>query len=90
MSMKRNRLKVLMLLMMGGASFVGAKMNSKEIEDVLHIMNETKVESTTLLALVYDDAHELLQLEFRSSGIYRYFGVPAPVYEALLSAPSKG
>ena len=29
---------------MGGASFVGAKMNPKEIVDVLHIMNETKVE----------------------------------------------
>ncbi len=35
-----------MLLMMGTASFVGAKMNPKEIEDVLHIMNETKVEFT--------------------------------------------
>jgi hypothetical protein len=33
-----------MLLMMGGASFVGAKMNPNEIEDILHIMNETKVE----------------------------------------------
>jgi hypothetical protein len=33
-----------MLLMIGGASFVGAKMNPKEIEDILHIMNETKVE----------------------------------------------
>ena len=35
-----------MLGLMGGASFVGAKMNPKEIEDVLHIMNETKVEFT--------------------------------------------
>jgi hypothetical protein len=46
MSMKRKWLRVLMLLMMGGASFVGAKMNPKEIEDVLHVMNETKVEFT--------------------------------------------
>ena len=46
MSMKRNWLKILMLLMMRGASFVGAKMNPKEIEDILHIMNETKVEFT--------------------------------------------
>ena len=44
MSMKRKLLRVLMLVMMGGASFVGARMNPKEIEDVLHIMNETKVE----------------------------------------------
>ena len=44
MSMKRKLLRVLMLVMMGGASSVGAKMNPKEIEDILHIMNETKVE----------------------------------------------
>ncbi len=44
MSMKRKLLRLLMLVMMGGASFVGARMNPKEIEDVLHIMNETKVE----------------------------------------------
>jgi hypothetical protein len=53
-------------------------------------MNMTAVESTTLAALAYDDAYEILQLEFRSRVIYRYFGVPAPVYEALLAAPSKG
>jgi hypothetical protein len=35
-----------MVLMMGAASFVGARMNPKEIEDILHIMNETKVEFT--------------------------------------------
>jgi hypothetical protein len=46
MSMKRKWLRLLMLVLMGGASFVGAKMNPKEIEDVLHIMNETKVEFT--------------------------------------------
>ena len=53
-------------------------------------MNITTVESTTLAALAYDDAHEILQLEFRSRAIYRYLGVPALVYEALLAAPSKG
>ncbi len=53
-------------------------------------MNITTVESTTLAALAYDDAHEILQLEFRSRAIYRYRGVPAPVYKALVAAPSKG
>jgi hypothetical protein len=53
-------------------------------------MNITAVESATLAALAYDDANEILQLEFRSRAIYRYFGVPAPVHEALLAAPSKG
>ena len=53
-------------------------------------MNIMPVESTTLAVLAYDDAHEILQLEFRSRAIYRYFGVPAPVYEELLAAPSRG
>jgi KTSC domain len=53
-------------------------------------MNETRVESTTLSALAYDDAREILQLEFRSRAIYHYYGVPAAVYEALLGAASKG
>ena len=53
-------------------------------------MDETRVESTTLLALAYDDAREVLQLEFCSRAIYHYYGVPAAVHEALLAAPSKG
>ena len=53
-------------------------------------MNSTAVESATLAGLAYDHAHRTLQLEFRSHAIYRYFGVPAPVYEALLAATSKG
>jgi hypothetical protein len=53
-------------------------------------MNVTAVESTTLATVAYDDARELLQLEFRSRGIYRYFGVPAAVHAALVGAPSKG
>ena len=53
-------------------------------------MNVTAVESATLATVAYDDARELLQLEFRSRAIYRYFGVPAAVHAALLRAPSKG
>jgi hypothetical protein len=53
-------------------------------------MNITAVESTTLAALAYDDAREILELEFRSRAVYHYFGVPAAVHEALLCAPSKG
>jgi hypothetical protein len=53
-------------------------------------MNVTAVESTTLATVAYDDARELLQLEFRSRAIYRYFGVPAAVHAALVGAPSKG
>ena len=53
-------------------------------------MNVIAVESATLAALAYDDVGQVLQLEFRSRTIYRYFGVPAAVHQALLLAPSKG
>jgi len=53
-------------------------------------MNVTAVESTTLATVAYDDARELLQLEFRSRAIYQYFGIPLAVHAALLRAPSKG
>jgi hypothetical protein len=53
-------------------------------------MNVIAVESTTLAALAYDDAREILELEFCSGAVYRYFGVSAAVSEALLCAPSKG
>jgi hypothetical protein len=53
-------------------------------------MNVTAVESTTLATVAYDDARELLRLEFRSQAIYQYLGVPALVHQALLNALSKG
>ena len=53
-------------------------------------MNITAVESSTLATVAYDDARELLQLQFRSRATYQYFGVPATVHAALLCAPSKG
>ncbi|MCZ2146467.1 MAG: KTSC domain-containing protein [Bryobacterales bacterium] len=53
-------------------------------------MHITAVESTTLTTVAYDQARELLQLEFRSRAIYQYSGVPPAVHEALLEAPSKG
>ena len=43
--MKSKWLKVLMMLMMAFASF-GGPMNPKEIEDLMHIMNETRIEFT--------------------------------------------
>jgi lysyl-tRNA synthetase class 2 len=53
-------------------------------------MPAATVESTTLATVAYDEARELLQLEFCSGAVYLYFGVPAAVYQALLGAPSKG
>lgn len=53
-------------------------------------MRIATVESATLATVGYDEAHELLRLEFGSRAVYLYFGVPVAVYEALLGAPSKG
>ena len=53
-------------------------------------MRIAAVESTTLVMVCYDDAQELLQLEFCSRAVYPYFQVPATVHQALLDAPSKG
>ena len=53
-------------------------------------MNIKSVESATLAAIGYDETREILQLEFRSHTVYRYFGVPGSVYEELVAASSKG
>jgi len=53
-------------------------------------MNINSVESATLAAIGYEDAHKVLQLEFRNGAVYRYAGVPGGVHEALLGAASKG
>jgi KTSC domain len=50
----------------------------------------TAVESTTLSVVAYDEAREVLRLQFRSGAIYEYSGVPGAVHAALLKAPSKG
>lgn len=43
--MRRKWLKILMLAMMAGTSF-GSPMNPKEIEDLMYIMNRTRIEFT--------------------------------------------
>jgi hypothetical protein len=48
------------------------------------------VESSTLTTVAYDSNLETLQLQFRDGSIYSYSRIPAKIYEALLSAPSKG
>jgi hypothetical protein len=53
-------------------------------------MHVTTVESTALATVGYDQARELLQVEFCGRAIYHFFGVPAAVHQKLLGAPSKG
>jgi len=51
-------------------------------------MNVTAVESSTLATVAYDTTRERLKLEFNSSSLYQYFGVPAMIVPRF-SPPSK-
>ncbi len=53
-------------------------------------MNRTSVSSSNLKSVGYDAGSHILEIEFNHGGIYQYFDVPSTVYEALMSAASKG
>ena len=45
---------------------------------------------SALRSVGYDEAAQILEIEFLSGGVYRYYGVAREVYQELLDAPSKG
>jgi hypothetical protein len=53
-------------------------------------MYRMRVSSTNLYSVGYDPASQTLEIEFRGGEVYRYFRVPVAVYNALMSANSKG
>jgi hypothetical protein len=48
------------------------------------------VDSSSLASIGYDPTERALEVEFIHGAVYLYFEVPPNVFEALLSAPSKG
>ena len=48
------------------------------------------VQSTAISAVQYDPASMTLRVIFRSYGEHTYPGIPKSLFEAFLSAPSKG
>ncbi|MCX8982442.1 KTSC domain-containing protein [Citrobacter portucalensis] len=48
------------------------------------------VSSSNIHSIGYDQVNHILEIAFLSGGIYQYMGVPAAVYNALMSAASKG
>ena len=48
------------------------------------------VESSVLASVRYQAGRSILDLEFRPGVTYRYFDVPADIYNSLLMADSKG
>lgn len=48
------------------------------------------VDSSTVEAVGYDDKAQELHVQFTSHGIYIYYEVPRNVFDAFMSAASKG
>jgi len=53
-------------------------------------LQRTRVSSSNILAVGYDPAEKILEIEFHSGSVYQYFEVPASQYQGLLGARSKG
>ena len=53
-------------------------------------MHFAAVQSSTLATVAYDEAGQLLQLEFCNGAVYQQSAVPAIVHQALLGAASRG
>lgn len=53
-------------------------------------MKTITVESSALISIAYDSERDVLEVEFCDRSVYQYIRVPAEVYQAFLTAPSKG
>ena len=53
-------------------------------------MQRVAVSSSNIASVGYDVTSQTLEIEFNSGGIYRYYGVPQDVYDALMAASSHG
>ena len=48
------------------------------------------VNSSDIASIGYDDATQTLEIEFKATGVYRYFSVPKSVSDELAATPSPG
>ena len=53
-------------------------------------MKRIYIKSSELKSVGYSEEFKLLDAEFKSGDIYRYFDVPKELYEGLMAAPSHG
>jgi hypothetical protein len=54
------------------------------------LINRENVRSSNLKSVGYDSENEILEIEFKSGGIYQYSKVPEVVYSKLMSSSSHG
>jgi len=53
-------------------------------------MERESVASSTVVSIGYEASSETLEVEFKNGGIYQYYNVPEPVYQAFMASGSKG
>ena len=53
-------------------------------------MTRKSVESSNLRSVGYDEFLLVLEIEFKSGAVYRYYGVPSEVHDELVNAESVG
>jgi hypothetical protein len=53
-------------------------------------MERIPVSSSNIASVGYDNASEILEIEFKNGAIYHYFNVPEIIHEQLMGAPSLG
>jgi hypothetical protein len=53
-------------------------------------MRLTRVDSSMIYAIRYDEEMRTLEVVFNDGGIYRYLDVPRRIYRELMNADSKG
>jgi hypothetical protein len=53
-------------------------------------MRRKPIASSVIVSLGYDEAAHILEVEFLSRRVYRFFKVPPLEYVTLLTAPSAG
>ena len=53
-------------------------------------MERAAIDSSAIAAIGYDTRTAILEVEFRSGRVYRYYGVPRSVHRNLLAANSRG
>jgi hypothetical protein len=58
--------------------------------DIVRMPIQDGDSSSNIAAIGYDAASETLEVEFRSGGVYQYYNVPEPVYDAFRTASSAG
>ncbi|MEU1970410.1 KTSC domain-containing protein [Microbacterium sp. NPDC019599] len=54
------------------------------------MVKRTRIDSTVIASVGYDDATAVLEIEFASGDVYRYFAVPRSAHRGLLDAESAG